>query len=190
MSIDDGGDAKLVGDIAQEFIDDNRRLGVKARVGLVTKQIARVQGDGTGNGAAFLHTAREFAGILVLTAREVHTVDAELCPIAHLTAAHRAKHHQREHHVAHHSLAVEQGRALEQHTYFLAQLLALLAVHLGDVTVIVEDFALVGVKQPHDVLNQHRLARAGLADDEVGLAVIEFATHVEQHLAHAIIFLE
>ena len=126
----------------------------------------------------------------MLAAREVHTVDTELGTVLHLAIGHAAEHHKREHHIAHHRLAVEQGRTLEQHADFLAQLLALLAVHLGDVTAVIQDFALIGVKQAHEILDEHGLARARLADDEIGLAVIELAAHVKQHLTYPALFLK
>ena len=81
VGVDDGGDAKLVGNVAQEFVDHDGSLGVETRVGLIAEQVFGIQCDGACNGAAFLHTTREFAGEFVLAARQVNAVDTELCTV-------------------------------------------------------------------------------------------------------------
>ena len=57
MGIDDGGDIELLGNALQQFVDDKRCLGVQTGVGLVTEEILRVQGNSSGDGHTFLHTA-------------------------------------------------------------------------------------------------------------------------------------
>ncbi len=54
VGVDYGGYAVLVGDVAQQFVNQYARLGVEAAVGLVAEEVARVERDGTGYGHTLL----------------------------------------------------------------------------------------------------------------------------------------
>ena len=43
MSVDDGGDVVLNGDIVDEVVDDNRSLRVESRVRLVAEEVLRIK---------------------------------------------------------------------------------------------------------------------------------------------------
>ena len=123
----------------------------------------------------------------MLAASEVHLVDTKLGTLELLLLAHAGKHHERELHIVDHRLAVKQGCALKEHAYLLACLLELRTTHLGDVAAVVENLAVLGLEQAHQVFYQHRLARARLAYYQVHLAVVESGVDVVQHLASAVV---
>ena len=77
VAVDDGGDAILVRDVADESVYDARRYGVESRVGFIAEEIAWLKGYGARYGYAFLHAAAQFGRHFILTSYESHAVEAE-----------------------------------------------------------------------------------------------------------------
>ena len=182
MSVDNRCDIVFLGDVAQKFINENRRLRVEARVWLIAEKIFRIKRNGTRNSHTLLHSATYLRGILVVGTLQVHALNAEPGTLKLLFRLHIGEHLQRENHVAKHRFRVKQCRALKQHTYLLAYLLALTHVHLHDVAAVVEYFTLFGRNESHNAFHKHCLSRATLSDDEIGLAIVECGTYIVQNL--------
>ena len=182
VGVDDGGDAVLVGDVADEAVDDARRDGVETRVGLVAEEVARLQSDGAGDGNALLHATTELGGHLLLCIDETHAVEAEAGTVELLARALRGEHLEGEEDVAKHVHGVEQGGALKEHAHLLAELGAFTLGQLVYVAPVVEHLALVGGEQTYDAAKQHGFARTATADDEVGLALLETGSDAVQHV--------
>ena len=72
VRIDDGRDIVLLRKLVDELVDDRRGLGVKTGVRLVAEEILGLQGDGTSNGHALLHTARNLTWKLALCIGKVY----------------------------------------------------------------------------------------------------------------------
>ncbi len=104
VGIDYRGDVVLVCDVAEQFVDEDGGMRVKAGVWFVAKEILGIQCDGTSNRYTLLHTARNLRWILVVRTFEVDTFKAELCAVLAFGGCHVGKHHQREHHIAKHCL--------------------------------------------------------------------------------------
>ena len=77
MGVDDGRDSILVGDVADESVDDARGDWVKSRVGLVSEEVARFESDGAGYGHTLLHAATQFRGHLAFGIGKSYAVEAE-----------------------------------------------------------------------------------------------------------------
>ncbi len=170
MGVDYGSDVIFVGDVAEQFVDENRSARVEAGVGLVAEKIFGIHCDGTSDSHALLHTARYFRRILVFGTLEIDTFEAEAGAVEHLAVRHASVDGKGKHHIAEHCLRVEKSRALKEHTYFLAYLLDLLAVHLHEVAAVVEYLTLLGAYESHERLEHHGLARAALTYDKIGLS--------------------
>ena len=179
VGIDDGGHAILVGDAADEVVDDEARLGVEAGVRLVAEEVLGIEGDGSGNGYALLHTAAYLARHLVLRSFQVDALQTETGTIHSVGLIHIGEHVQGEHDVLQNRHRVEERSALEYHAHLAAQHHSLALVHRHEVASVIEHLALGGCKEADDVLYQHRLAGTGLTDNEVGLSVVE--GHVDVH---------
>ena len=92
------------------------------------------------------------------------------------------EHVEREHHVLQDRHRVEERRRLEDHAHLAVDEGLLLLGHGHEVAPVVEHLSAGGLKQAHEVFHQHRLARARLSDDEVGLAVLKHGADVLQHV--------
>lgn len=66
VGVDDGGDVIFMGDVAQQVIDQNRRLRVESGVGFVAEKIFGIERDSAGDSHTFLHTARYFGRIFIV----------------------------------------------------------------------------------------------------------------------------
>ncbi len=169
-------------DGVDEFVDDERGLRVEARVGFVAEQVFRVQGNGTGNGYALLHAARDFAGHLLFGSLQVDAVEAELGAADAVGLVLVGEHVEGEHHIFEHRHGVEEGCRLEDHAHLAAQHHPFALGHLDEVAAVVEYLSLGGLEQAHDVLHEHGLSAAALADDEVGLSILEGEVDVLEHV--------
>ena len=190
VGVDDGGHVELAGDALQQFVDDEGGLGIETRVGLVAEQVFGVEGDGTGNGDALLHTAGNLAGEFLVGSLQIDTVEALLGAVYALAEVHRGEHVEGEHDVLEDGHRVEEGSALEDHAHFAAHEHFFAFRHADEVAAVVEHLSAGGFEQPYEVLHEHGLARAALADDEIGLAVEEGGVDVLQHILAVETFIE
>ena len=169
----------------EQIIDDQRGLGVKARIGLVAKEILGIQRDGTGNGHALLHTPGDFSGVFCFSSGQIHTVETHTGTFHAVTIRHIGEHIEREHHILQHRLGVEKGCTLEYHTHLAAQHDFLLLGHAHEVASVIEYLSTGGVEQTNQILDEHGLATATLTDNQVGLAVLKDSGDVFQHFLFA-----
>ena len=173
MGVDDGGHAIFHGDVVDERVNDEAGFRVEAAVGLVAEQVFGIQGYGTCDGHALLHTARDFIGEFLFGTFQVDALQALFCAVLAVSQRHVGEHVEREHHVFEHGHAVEEGSRLEYHAHLAAQQHLLFLVHGHEVATVVEYLAAGGLQQPYDAFHEHRLARPRLSDDEVCLALRE-----------------
>ena len=181
VGVDHGGDVVLAGDVVDELVDEDGGLRVEARVGFVAEEVARVERDGTGDGDALLHAARQLGGHLLVRTLQVDTVEAEVHAFANLGVGLFAEHAEGKGNVLLDRHRIEEGRALEQHADLLANLLHLLVLQFRDVAPVVEDFPLLGLVEADEAFEQHGLARPRLPDDEVVDARLEGAVDALEH---------
>ena len=146
MGIDDGGHIILLGDGVEQFIDNERCLGVEARVGLVAKQVFGVEGDGTGNGHALLHATTDFARELLVGTSQIYTIQTILSSTDTLAVVHRREHIEGEHYVLEYCQRVEEGGTLEDHAHLTAHHHLLVLRHLYEIAPVVEYLSLGGVE--------------------------------------------
>ena len=147
MGIDNCRYVVFVGDFGYQTVDDQRCLGVKARVGLVAKQVARLHGYSASYGSAFLHATAEFVWEFALRLQHIDAIQAEQRPLFALFVAHRREHVERKHHIVQHRHRVKQRCPLEEHTHLAAQQSALLLGHNGDVAAVIKDASRLGPEQ-------------------------------------------
>ena len=184
VGVDDGGHVELAGDALQGG------LGIETRVGLVAEQVFGVEGDGAGNGYALLHTAGDLAGEFLVGSLQIDTVEAFLGAVYALAEVHRGEHVEGEHDVLEDGHRVEEGCTLEDHAHLAAHEHFFAFRHADKVAAIIEHLSAGGFEQPYEVLHEHGLARAALADDEIGLAVEEGGVDVFQHFLVVETFIE
>ena len=182
VGVNDGGDAELVGDVGQQLVDGEGSFGVKAGVGLVTEQIARIAGDGARNGGALLHTAAQLAWVQLVDLGQFHALQTEVHPLVFLLVAHTGEHIQREAHILFDGHRVEQRGALEHHSHLGAQLALVGVGEAVEVAIVIEHLALFGGEEPHQTLHHHRLAGSRPPDDEVYLALFKLGVDVVKDL--------
>jgi len=88
---------------------------------------------------------------------------------------------QAEGHVVTHGHRVEQRALLEDHADLAAQVEQVLFLHLRDVVPQHRDAPAVGADQPESELEDGGLARAGDAEDGLGLAALELERDAVEH---------
>ena len=181
VGVDDGGGIELLRDVVDEFVDDERRFGVKSGIGLVTEEVLGVEGNGAGNGHALLHTAGYFAGIFRCSIAEVDAIQTELGTADAILITVGGEHIKGEHDVFQHGHGVEQRRALENHAHLAAEQGALALGHAHEAAPVVEHIALGRLEEADDVFYQNGLAGTALADDEVGLSAVEARGDAPEH---------
>ena len=81
VGVDHGGDVEVVGDVGDEFVNQERRFGVKARVGFVAEKVARVAGDAAREGRPLLHAATQLCRIQFVDVVQVHPLQTEVHPL-------------------------------------------------------------------------------------------------------------
>lgn len=182
VRVDDGADIVFGGDLVDELVYDERRLGVETRVRLVAEQIFGVHRDGSCDGYAFLHTAgnlgwREVPRMIL----DIDATEAEFRPIFHLFDRHIGEHLQRKHHVFQHAEGVEEGGTLEEHAHLAAKQTYLLLFHVRQVSTVIFDAPRVYLVQTDDGLHQDGLARTGLTDDHVALTIVHVGIDIVQN---------
>lgn len=174
VGVDDGCYAPLVGDLRYQSVDDASGNGVETRVRFVAEEVARVLHNGAGNGHTFLHAARYLGRIeIVGCGIEIDTSETLLSTSPTLRHGERREHVERETDILLNSEVVEEGRALKDHANLLTELESVGFAHAGHVSSVVEDRADIDPIEADQTLEQHGFARAALANDEVGHAVVE-----------------
>ena len=190
VGVDDGGRVILLRELMDEFVDDERCLGVETGVGFVAEEILGLEGDGPRNGHAFLHTARDFTGELGSCLAEVDTVEAELGTAHTFLIGIIGEHVEGEHDVFKHRHGVEKGCTLENHSHLATEKGTLALGHAYKATPIVDNIASSWSEEPYDAFHQHSLARTALSDDEVRLAVFESGGDALEHFTSVKRFME
>ena len=189
---DVAGEAHLVGDddhrhaALGELLHDvehaAHELGVERRGDLVEEHHVRVHRQRAGDGHALLLAAGELRREVVDAVAEAHLRQAARSAIA-LGLGLGALQHPllREHHVALGGEVREQVEALEHHADLLAHLVD---VRLGvvDLGVLEPDLAARGLLETVDAAQQRRLARAGRAEDDDDLALVDVDVDALEHL--------
>ena len=99
VSVDDGRDVILVGDVTDEAVDDARRYRVKSGVGLVAEKVARFQGDGPGDGYALLHATAELIRHLAFRVGEPHAIKTKAGAQQTLAMSLGGEHLKRKQHI-------------------------------------------------------------------------------------------
>ena len=188
VSVDYRSGVELVGDLGDEFVDEQGSLGVEAGVGLVEKEVAGIAGEGACYSGTFLHTAAQLRRIKFVHPFQINAFQAEIGTVEFFALALFGEHVQREGDILLNGHGVEQRGTLEHHPHFLAEQQFVLFRQVVEFAAAVENFALLGRVQPHQALHQHRLARPGPPDDEVHLALFELRVDAEKHLLLAEIF--
>lgn len=155
--------------------------GVEARVGFVAEEVFGIQYDGPGDSRTLDHTARQFCGVEVIGSVEPHALEAEIDPFHLLLFALLGEEVERKLDVLLDGRGVEQRTALEEHADIAADRLSLLESEGREVDVVVPDTAGIDFVQAHQTFEQHRLARAALADHQVGRAGVEFDADVVEN---------
>ena len=181
VGIDYRGYVILLGNVADQIVDDHRRLRVETRVGLVAEQIARIEHYGARYGHALYHAAAELRRIETVGARQLHAVQTELHALHFFRLRAGGKQIERQLDILHHGRRVEQRSPLKYHSYILAYGLALLEAERRIAYVVVIYRTRVYRMQPHERLQQHGLARAAAAYDKIGFARIERNGYVVEH---------
>ena len=177
-------------DAVDEFVDDERCLGVKSRVGFVAEEILGVEAYGTGYGRTLLHAAAYLARVFHAGISQVDTFQAVHGTLVALLLVHGREHVQREPYVFQHRHAVEEGRTLEEHAHLTVQEFPLLALHGDHVTSVEENLSAGGTEEADDAAHQYGLSRAALPDDEVADAVAEISGDAPEHLLLSEIFMQ
>ena len=182
MGVDDGCHLILLRNVMDQFVYDKTGLGVQTAVWLIAKKILGIEGYGTGNSHTLLHTATDFAGKFVLRTLKVHTFQAELGTAYTVGLAIIGKHFQREHDILQHGHGIEKSRTLENHAHLAADKHLLALGHSNEVAAIIQYLSAGGDKQAHDILHQHCLSTSALADDKIGLSVLENGIYINEHI--------
>jgi len=143
---DDASDAEAVGQLSDQFVDAARADEVEARGRLIEEHVARLQGEGAGDGDALFHAIAELGGITVAKLLHVDLLQAIARGDEGLFRLHPAVLAQRESDVLEAGHGVEQGRMLEDHRALLANGVHGLLVETAHLVAVEHDVAGVGAK--------------------------------------------
>ena len=170
--------------MADQLVDHRRADRIDPRGGLVKDHVLRVERERSGDGDLLLHPVakvrRNARGVVV------HPHQPELLErhLHRLLLGHVAVLSDRQRDVLLQGHRVEQRRVLKHHRAPLAHWIEFLLAQARDLEVIQKDLPLVGHQQPHQVLDQHGLSRAGLTDDKEDLA----GAHLEVDAAQDVLW--
>ena len=155
---DHRGHVEFACQIANEVVNDNRRLRIKTGVRLVAEKVLRVHGNGPCDSHALLHASTEFGGVFAARRRQFHAFQTHGSALAHLLFRRFTEHAKGEHDILFHRHAVEQCAALEEHSDFLSNRLALLPIHGCEISAVVGDVPFIGFQQSDRAFGQHTFA--------------------------------
>ena len=158
---------------------------VETGVGLVEQHDLGVEHERAGEPGTLAHPPRELVGHLLVGVAEADLAQAPVDDLRNLILALLGVLAQREGDVVVEVERAKQRPVLEQHTELLAQLEEVVVGERGDRLPGDDHVALVGVEQPDDVLDAHRLAGAGGAEDHRHLAFGDTEVQTAQHAVGA-----
>ncbi len=140
MRIDDGGHVVFVCKFAYQLIYHYGRLGIQARIGFITKQVARIHYDGPGYAYTFLHPSAEFRRILVPYVSQMNPFQTKIHPVVLFCQRPVSKEIQRKTHVFPCSGKVKESGSLEEHPHLFVDFLLLFVCQGGKISFVVKDF--------------------------------------------------
>ena len=155
---DHRGHVEFACQIANEVVNDNRRLRVKTGVGFVAEEVFGVHGNGPCDSHALLHASTEFGRVFAACRRQFYALQTHRSALAHLFFRRFAEHAKGEHDILFHRHAVEQRAALEEHSDFLSNRFALLPIHRREISAVVGDVPFIGFQQSDRAFGQHTFA--------------------------------
>ena len=78
VGVDDCRGVELVGDLGDEFVDEQGGFGVEAGVWLVEKEVAGIAGEGACYSGTFLHTAAQLRRIKFVNPFQINAFQTEI----------------------------------------------------------------------------------------------------------------
>ena len=183
MGIHHRGHAKFASELLNKLVNNHRGFGIKSGIGLVAKQVLRIQGNSTGNGHTLLHSSRQLCRVLSQgRLRNSDSVEAKSNAGIFFRQRHGREKIQRKTHVFFNREAGKKGRGLKNHSHFLAKDLARALGHSRPIPSVEKNLTGIWLDQTDDGFEQDRFAGSARTNNQVALPTLKLHVNTLEYL--------